>query len=104
MPLNGTAGTATVTVVEIAPNDGTTFNAAVSGMVASGTVVAEIKAGAATDATGNASAASASVDKTVTIQQMLIYCMFCFQRTPFPLIILFCLLRQRRCKSSLMKM
>ncbi len=64
--LSGTAGAATVTVVEIAPNDGTTFNAAVSGMAASGTVVAEIKAGAATDATGNESAASASGDHTVT--------------------------------------
>ena len=64
--LSGTAGATTVTVAEIAPNDATTFNAMVSGMSSTGTVIAEVKAGAATDAIGNASAASVSVDKTVT--------------------------------------
>ncbi len=63
--LSGTAGATTALVTQITPNDGTTFNVAVSGMVNAGTVIAEVNAGAATDSTGNASTASASVDKTV---------------------------------------
>ena len=44
---------------------GTTYNVAVSGMTGTGTVVASVPAGAATDAAGNASLASTSTDNTV---------------------------------------
>ncbi len=63
--LSGTAGATTATVTEIAPNDGTTFNVAVSGMLTGGTVIANINVGAAVDASGNANTASVSIDKTV---------------------------------------
>ena len=45
---------------------GTTYNVAVSGMTSDGTVIATIAAGVATDAAGNANAASTSTDNTVT--------------------------------------
>jgi Ca2+-binding RTX toxin-like protein len=64
--LSGTAGATTFVVTQIAPNNGTTYNVAVSGMTASGTVTAGIPAGAANDAAGNGSAASTSTDNTVT--------------------------------------
>jgi predicted extracellular nuclease len=60
--LSGTAG-ATTAVVTGGP---ATYNVAVSGMTANGTVIASIPAGAATDAVGNSSAASTSTDNTVT--------------------------------------
>ncbi len=63
--ISGTAGATTATVTQIAPNDGTTYNVAVSGMTIGGTVIADIKAGAGTDASGNANTASVSLDKTV---------------------------------------
>ena len=61
--ITGTAGgtkTATVT------GSGTTYNVAVSGMTTTGTVIATIAAGAATDAAGNGNTASTSTDNTVT--------------------------------------
>ncbi|MBI5854711.1 MAG: cadherin-like domain-containing protein [Nitrospirae bacterium] len=45
---------------------GTTYNVAVTGMTGTGTVVASVGAGAASDAAGNPSAASTSTDNTVT--------------------------------------
>lgn len=44
--LDGTAGATTATVTEVAPNDGTTFTVAVSGMRMDGTVIASIAEGA----------------------------------------------------------
>ncbi|HOU40254.1 MAG TPA: hypothetical protein PK829_03200, partial [Promineifilum sp.] len=64
--LSGTAGATTAVVTQIAPNDGTTYNVAVSGMTTNGTVVATIGAGVAQDAAGNPNAASTSTDNTVT--------------------------------------
>jgi Ca2+-binding RTX toxin-like protein len=64
--LSGTAGATTAVVTETAPNDGTTYNVAVSGMTGNGTVVADIPAGVANDADGNPNAASTSTDNTVT--------------------------------------
>jgi len=61
--ITGTAGgtkTATVT------GSGTTYNVAVSGMTTAGTVIANIGAGVATDAVGNANTASTSSDNTVS--------------------------------------
>ena len=61
--ITGTAGgtkTATVT------GSGTTYNVAVSGMTTSGTVIATIGAGVATDIAGNANTASTSTDNSVT--------------------------------------
>ena len=64
--LSGTTGATTATVTEIAPNDGTTYTIAVSGMTTSGIVIATINAGAATDVLSNGNAASTSTDNTVT--------------------------------------
>ncbi len=64
--LSGTAGATTAIVMQTAPNDGTTYNVAVSGMALEGTVIANINSGAATDSSGNANTASVSIDKTVT--------------------------------------
>ena len=65
--LSGTAGATTAIVSETAPNNGTTYNVAVSGMTGSGTVIASIGAGVCTDVAGNTNAASTSTDNTVTI-------------------------------------
>jgi CSLREA domain-containing protein len=62
-------GTLVATVTEIAPNDGTTYNVKVTGMNASGSVVATVNANAAKDAADNDSAASTSTDNSVTYQQ-----------------------------------
>ncbi len=62
--LSGTANATTATVTETAPNDGTTYDIAVTGMTTNGTITATIAAGAATAAIGNI--ASASTDNTVT--------------------------------------
>ena len=62
--LSGTAG-ATTAVVTGGP---TTYDVAVSGMTADGTVIASIAAGAAADGAGNLSTASTSTDNTVTYQ------------------------------------
>ncbi|MDQ3248774.1 MAG: Ig-like domain-containing protein, partial [Chloroflexota bacterium] len=64
--LSGTAGATTASVTESAPNNGTTYNVAVSGMTTNGTVIADIAASAASDAGGNGNAASTSSDNTVT--------------------------------------
>jgi Ca2+-binding RTX toxin-like protein len=64
--LSGTAGATTAAVIEIAPNNGTTYDVAVSGMTTNGTVVASIPSGVATDATGNGNNPSTSSDNTVT--------------------------------------
>ena len=71
MTLSGTAGATTATVTEIAPNDGTTYNVAVSGMTLSGTVIASIPAGAAQDAATNTSNAATSTDNTVTFDPVV---------------------------------
>jgi hypothetical protein len=63
--LSGTAGATTAEVSEVSPNDGTTYRVAVSGMSGSGTVIASISAGVATDGT-NLNLASTSTDNTVT--------------------------------------
>ena len=64
--LGGSAGATTQVVTEIAPNDGTTYNVAVSGMTVDGTVIASIAAGVAHDAANNPNDASTSSDNTVT--------------------------------------
>ena len=63
--LSGSAGATTAAVSEIAPNDGTTYDVAVSGMTVDGTVIAVVPGGAASDAAGNPNAASTSTDNTV---------------------------------------
>jgi LPXTG-site transpeptidase (sortase) family protein len=62
----GTAGATTAVATEIAPNDGTTYNIAISGMKSDGTVIVSIPAGAAKDIAGNDSFASSSTDNIVT--------------------------------------
>ncbi len=64
--LSGTAGATTAVVTEIAPNDGTTYNVAVSGMTGSGTVIATVGAGVAQDGASNGNTASTSTDNSVT--------------------------------------
>jgi hypothetical protein len=65
--LSGTAGATTAVVTEIAPNDGTTYDVAVSGMTTNGTVIASIPANAAQeDFSLNGNPASTSTDNTVT--------------------------------------
>ncbi|MBI3174925.1 MAG: Ig-like domain repeat protein [Chloroflexi bacterium] len=65
MTLSGTANPTTGTVTEIAPNDGTTFDVAVSGMNSNGTVIATIGAGVALDVANNGNTASTSTDNSV---------------------------------------
>src|SRR5262245_30032986 len=50
----------------VTQNSPTNYTVSVTGMAGSGTVVAKVVAGAATDAAGNTSAASTSTDNTVT--------------------------------------
>jgi len=64
--LSGTAGATTAIITEIAPNDGTTYTVAVSGMTNGGTVVANISAGGAQDLASNFNVSSTSTDNTVT--------------------------------------
>jgi hypothetical protein len=65
--LTGTAtGKSVSSVVEVSPLNGTTYEVTVSGMSASGTVIASVNASAAIDAAGNANSASTSTDNTVT--------------------------------------
>ncbi|MGH2582693.1 MAG: sortase [Anaerolineales bacterium] len=64
--LGGTAGATTDVVSETAPNDGTTYNVAVSGMSGGGTVTASVAAGVATDISANLNLASTSTDNEVT--------------------------------------
>jgi len=64
--LGGTApGTLVVMVSEIAPNDGTTFDLAVTGMTGSGTVSASIAGDQVTDIALNGNTVSTSVDNVV---------------------------------------
>jgi hypothetical protein len=59
--LGGTAGgTKTAVISQVAPNDDTTFNIAVSGMTGSGTVTASIPADVVTDLAGNPNSNSTS--------------------------------------------
>ncbi|MGC1378890.1 MAG: cadherin-like domain-containing protein [Anaerolineales bacterium] len=64
--LGGTAIPLAATVTEIAPNDGTTYDIAVTSISNDGTVTASILAGLVQDAAGNSNALSTSVDNTVT--------------------------------------
>jgi predicted outer membrane repeat protein len=64
--LSGSAGATTAVVTQIAPNDGTTYDVAVTGMTVGGSVSAALPAAAAQDAATNPSAASTSTDATVT--------------------------------------
>jgi hypothetical protein len=70
--LGGAAGADTAEVSEIAPNDGTTYNVAVSGMTGWGTVIASIAAGVAHDAADNPNEASTSTDNTVTYEPSIL--------------------------------
>ena len=54
------------TLVAAVSGTGPTYSVAVTGMTGTGTVVASVQAGAASDAAGNASSASASADNSVT--------------------------------------
>jgi CSLREA domain-containing protein len=67
--ISGTAGATVVNVTEIAPNDGTHFNVAIEGMTQSGTVIATIPAGRASDSAGNLNTVSTSTDNTVTFNK-----------------------------------
>ena len=53
-------------MTEIAPNDDTTYNVAVTGMTTDGDVTVAVPAGGATDAATNTNDASTSTDATVT--------------------------------------
>jgi LPXTG-site transpeptidase (sortase) family protein len=65
--LSGTApGTPVVTISEVAPNDGTTFNIAVDGLTASGTLIASLPVNRVQDTAGNNNNASASTDNSIT--------------------------------------
>ncbi len=70
--LGGTSDATTGTVTEVAPNDGTTYNIAVSGMTQPGTVTASISGAVATDAAGNDNDASTSMDNSVTLPNPVI--------------------------------
>jgi CSLREA domain-containing protein len=63
---SGTAApNATATVTQTSPNDGTTYNVAVSGMTANGLLTTSINVDKAHDAAGNGNTASTSSDATV---------------------------------------
>jgi CSLREA domain-containing protein len=64
--LSGTAGATTSLVTQLAPNNGTAYDVAVSGMTTDGTVIATIPANAASDAAANGNTASTSTDNSVT--------------------------------------
>ena len=64
--IGGTAGATSVAVTEIAPNNQTTYDVAVTGMTGSGTVIVSIGAARAQDAAGNGNQASTSTDNSVT--------------------------------------
>ena len=59
-------GTAAPTTAIITTGSGATYNVAISGMAADGTVTLNLPAGIAQDGTGNSSTASTSTDNTVT--------------------------------------
>ena len=64
--LAGTAGATTAIVTETAPNNGTTYNVAVSGLTGAGTVTVSLEAGQVSDLAGNENTASTTSDATVT--------------------------------------
>src|SRR5207247_2821208 len=64
--ISGTANATVANVTEIAPNDGTHFNVGIEGMTQSGTVIADIPAGAAHDSAGNNNTIGTFTDHTVT--------------------------------------
>ncbi len=65
--LGGTApGALSAVITEIAPNDKTTFNAAINGMTGTGTVTATITADTVQDPAGNNNTASSTSDDSVT--------------------------------------
>jgi LPXTG-site transpeptidase (sortase) family protein len=64
--LSGTAGATSVAISQIAPNDGTTFNIAVSGMTSDGTVIAAIAENKVLDVANNLNTASTTTDNSVT--------------------------------------
>ena len=64
--VSGTTGATSAAVTETVPMDGTTYNVAVSGMTAGGTVVITIAADAAHDAVSNGNTASVNLDNSVT--------------------------------------
>jgi hypothetical protein len=67
--LSGSAGlgSAVVSISEVSPNDGTTFQIAVSGVTGGGTVKASVPANVVKDLAGNGNTASTSTDNTVTL-------------------------------------
>jgi hypothetical protein len=67
--VTGTAlpATKTITITQIAPDDGTTFNVAISGITAAGTVIVSIPAGGVSDLVGNTNNASTSTDNQVHV-------------------------------------
>jgi hypothetical protein len=68
--LGGAAAPATATVTEIAPNNGTTYNVAVSGMTAQGTVTASVGSNVALSAGGAGHAAATSTDNSVVFDSI----------------------------------
>lgn len=65
--LTGTALPTTATILEIAPNDGTTFNVTASGMTAVGTVIFNMAAGVVDDRAATPNTSTASTPANVTI-------------------------------------
>ena len=63
--IGGTAEATTAVVTQIAPNDGTRYNAVISGMTGDGTVTVSVGTGRARDSLGNFNVASTSTDNTV---------------------------------------
>jgi len=63
--ITGSATTGLITVTEVAPNNGTTFDVSVV-VTADGTVIADIAAGGISDLAGNTNTISTSTDKTIT--------------------------------------
>ena len=59
------------TLVAAVSGTGPSYSVAVTGMTGTGTVVASVPAGAASDAAGNASSGSTSTDNTVTVRTRL---------------------------------
>ena len=55
-------------MTEVAPNNGTTYNVAVSGMTGPGTVIVSLRDGVAMDAAGIRNEAATSDDNTVTYE------------------------------------
>ncbi|MEW6302216.1 MAG: immunoglobulin domain-containing protein [Verrucomicrobiota bacterium] len=63
--IGGTAGATRVTITEVSPFNGTTYQVIVSGMTSPGTVTLDVPAGAATGTNGLSSAAATILNNTV---------------------------------------